>query len=339
MRLARLDINVANIYHRQNRYAEALTAYERSYQQLLPHRDMEGIGGALHNMAVCLIALDDFSRSPRDLRSCAESSSSNMTCLSWSLRPITTLPFFIIFAGDYTKALELLRLTREAFQQSGDTYHLGLCALDKSEIYLELRLVEEAAEMAQSSLEHFERLSMGFESARALTNLAIAVSLQSDWDRALQLFAQANEIARAENNQVWPNITDLYRALVLFEQGKFSPASGLALAAADFFRQMHMPSKQVLCLLLLARIYLQLDAIDRAAHYCEEASKVLESLDAPMLAYQADFLKGQVYEALGEIERAYECYQKSRLALETLRSSLQREELKIRLHAEPPGSL
>jgi tetratricopeptide (TPR) repeat protein len=46
-RLARLEINVANIYHRQNRFSEALTAYERAYQQLLPHRDMEGIGVAL----------------------------------------------------------------------------------------------------------------------------------------------------------------------------------------------------------------------------------------------------------------------------------------------------
>jgi len=34
--------------------------YERAFTQLLPHRDMEGIGVALHNMAVCLINLNDF---------------------------------------------------------------------------------------------------------------------------------------------------------------------------------------------------------------------------------------------------------------------------------------
>ncbi|MDQ2712270.1 MAG: CHAT domain-containing tetratricopeptide repeat protein [Acidobacteriota bacterium] len=328
LRLARLDINVANIYHRQNRYAEALTVYERAYHQLLPHRDMEGIGGALHNMAVCLIALDDFVCALETYRRVREFFERHDMPLLVAQADYN-IAFLYYLRGDYTKALELLRSTREAFQQSGDTYHLGLCDLDKSEIYLELRLVGEAAEMAQNSLEHFERLSMGFESARAFTNLAIAVSLQSDWDRALQLFAKANEIARAENNHVWPNITDLYRALVLFEQGELSGASDLALSAADFFRQAHMPSKQVLCLLLLARIGLRLGAIDDAGRYCEEVSKVLESLDAPMLTYQAEFLWGKVYEALGDIERAYNCYQKSRSALETLRSSLQREELKL----------
>ena len=36
LRLARLELNVANIYHRQDRFAEALAAYEHAYRQLLP---------------------------------------------------------------------------------------------------------------------------------------------------------------------------------------------------------------------------------------------------------------------------------------------------------------
>src|SRR5438270_4793009 len=59
-RVARVEINVANLYNRQNRFADALAAYERAYRELLPHKDKEAIGVALHNMAVCLIALDDY---------------------------------------------------------------------------------------------------------------------------------------------------------------------------------------------------------------------------------------------------------------------------------------
>lgn len=62
LRLARLDLNVANILHRQDRFSEALNAYQRAYQRMLPYKDAEGIGVALHNMAVCLIVLDDFSK-------------------------------------------------------------------------------------------------------------------------------------------------------------------------------------------------------------------------------------------------------------------------------------
>ena len=60
LRLARLSINVANIHHRQNHFSEALAAYERAYEQLIPLRDNEGVAVALHNMAVCRIALNDF---------------------------------------------------------------------------------------------------------------------------------------------------------------------------------------------------------------------------------------------------------------------------------------
>ncbi len=327
-RVARLNINVANVYHRQNRYSEALATYERAYQQLLPHRDMEGIGAALHNMAVCLIALDDFSAALATYRRVREfCEQHNMPLVAGQAD--YNIAFLYYLQGDYTKALELLRCTREACGQSGDTYHSGLCDLDRSEIYLELSLIEEAAEMAQNSFEHFEQLGMGFESARALTNLAIATSIQGDSNRALELFARSKDIARGENNQVWCSITDLYRALVLLDQGEYSAARDLALPAADFFRSVRIPSKHVLCLLLLTRVYLRTGEIEQAARSCGEALRLLESLDAPILSYQAQFLWGQIYEAQGEREQAYKSYQASRLALETLRSSLQREELKL----------
>src|SRR5439155_142461 len=62
VRLARLELNVGNIYHRQDRFAEALAAYEQAYERLLPHRNVEGIAVALGNMAMCLITLNDFGR-------------------------------------------------------------------------------------------------------------------------------------------------------------------------------------------------------------------------------------------------------------------------------------
>src|SRR5437867_3738423 len=61
-RLARLEINVGNIYHRQDRFEESIAHYERAYASLLPYKDTEGIAVVLSNMAVCLISLNDFPR-------------------------------------------------------------------------------------------------------------------------------------------------------------------------------------------------------------------------------------------------------------------------------------
>ncbi len=327
-RVARLEINVANIYHRQNRFADALAAYELAYRELLPHKDMEGIGVALHNMAVCLIALDNYPEALKAYRRVREFCERHEMPLLMAQADYN-IAYLHYLRGEYTKALDLLNSARETCRKNGDTYHLSLCDLDQSEIYLELRLIAEAAEMARASFEHFQQLGMGYESVRSLTNLAIAVNSQGDSTRALELFAQAKEIIRSENNQVWAYLIDLYQALVLAEQNDFSQACSFCTAAADFFCSAHIPSKHVLCLLLLTQIYLRTGEIEEAARRCEEALHVLETLDAPTLFYQAQYLQGQVYEALKQPEQAYRSYKGARDALEALRSSLQKEELKI----------
>ena len=62
-RIASLENNVGNIFHRQDRFEEALAHYERAYQTLSEHGQWEKVAISLHNMAMCLISLNDFPRS------------------------------------------------------------------------------------------------------------------------------------------------------------------------------------------------------------------------------------------------------------------------------------
>ncbi|MFL6449893.1 MAG: CHAT domain-containing protein [Bryobacteraceae bacterium] len=327
-RLARLGINVANLYHRQNRFAEALKAYERAYDELLPHKDTEGIGVALHNMAVCLIALDDFPGALRMYERVRNFCEQNDMPLLIAQADYNAAYLYYL-RGDYTRALKLLSSAREACLRNGDAYHVGLCDLDQSEIYLELRLVSEAAEMAENSYRRFQQLSMNFESARALANLAIAMSLAGNFTRALGLFGEARELLQNENNQVWAYLLDLYRAVVLVEQNELDRAQEFGSLAEQFFRSARMPSKHVHCLLLLARISLRQGELGAAVGSCEKALEALETLDIPNLAHEARLLQGQIFEALSNPDAAYKSYQAARGALEVLRSSLVKEELKI----------
>ena len=327
-RMARLELNAANIYHRQNHFAQALAAYRLAYEQLLPHNDAEGVGVALHNTAVCLIALDDFHGALEAYQRMREFCQQHDMPLLVSQADYNVAYLFYL-RGDYTQALELLRVSRETCRKNGDKYHLGLCDLDQSEIYLELGLVDEAAEMAQKSFEQFQELGMNYEAARSLANLAVAAGVEGNFSRSLRLFAQAKEIVLREKNQVWPSLLDLYQALVLFNMENFVEARRLCTAALGFFSSAQIPSKHVLCLLLMARISLKNGELEEASRYCHEALRLVSSLDSPILSYQAQFLMGQVHEASAEPQKAYDSYQESRSALDTLRSSLQVEELKI----------
>src|SRR5260370_10610173 len=51
-RLARLEINLANIYHRQDRFEASIDHYERAYTELMPYKDAAGLAVVLSNMSV-----------------------------------------------------------------------------------------------------------------------------------------------------------------------------------------------------------------------------------------------------------------------------------------------
>lgn len=327
-RLARLENNLGNILHRQDRFAEAVACYGRAYEQLVPHQDYEGMAVTLHNMAVCLISLNDFTRALEVYEQARQLSQQHGMGLL-ALQADYNIAWLHYLRGDYSRAIELLRAARDAAQQHGDRYHGALCDLDQSEIYLELNLIDEAAEMAQAGFRQFEQLGMGYEAAKCLTNLAVAISRQKNAFRALELFADARQRFVREQNHVWPALIDLYQALVLFHEGRLFEARRLCQAALDFFRTSHLRSKAALSQLLLARLLLRTGDPRQAQEECAGAIAVVSALDSPALSWQAHFQMGQIQEALGDGSAAHVSYQRARHAGELLRSSVRGDELKV----------
>src|SRR5215471_7912786 len=327
-RLARLEINVGNIYHRQDRFEESIAHYERAYEGLLPHKDVEGIAVVLSNMAVCLISLNDFPRALATYqRARSFCSQHNMPLLV--AQADYNIAYLYYLRGEYSRAIEALYAARRACEVTGDAYHLALCHLDLSDIYLELNLSEEAREMAHEGFLRFEKLGMGYEAAKTLANEATAYGQQGKTIQALERFAKARESFVREKNLVWPWLIDLYQGLLLFHEGRYFEARRLCAGAAAFFDPSALAGKAVLAHLLLARIAFQVDDLAAANQETEAAVAKLCGLQTPVLVYQAHFLQGEIARARGERQVAHRAYLDARKALETLRSRLQGEELKI----------
>src|SRR5438876_1534594 len=231
--------------------------------------------------------------------------------------------------GEYGRAIQMLRDAAANAQKAGDAYQMALCNLDLAEIYLELNLSAEAAELAPAAHEAFQQLGFGYEAAKALAFAAIAASQQGQVFEGLKLFTKAREQFVGDKNQVWPSLIDLYQALVLFNGGRLFEARRLSTMARDFFTASTMRSKAVLAELLLARIALRLNDSSTARQHCDSALQQLKELERPVLACQAEFLSGKVAQALGNDDHAYESYCRARSLLETLRGNLRGEELKI----------
>lgn len=327
-RLARLEINVGNIYHRQDRFEESIAHYESAYQGLVPYKDVEGIAVVLSNMAVCLISLNDFPRALATYqRARSFCSQHNMPLLV--AQADYNIAYLYYLRGEYSRAIEALYAARRACEGTGDAYHLALCHLDLSDIYLELNLSEEAREMAHEGFLRFEKLGMGYEAAKTLANEATAYGQQGKTVQALERFTKAREIFVREDNLVWPWLIDLYQGLLLFQEGRYFEARRLCNSAAAFFDQSALSGKAVMAHLLLAQIALQVEDMGAADQETQAAVKKLSALQTPVLVYQAHFLLGELARTRGERDVAHNAYIEARKALEALRSRLQGEELKI----------
>jgi CHAT domain-containing protein/Flp pilus assembly protein TadD len=327
-RLARLENNIGNIYHRQDRFQEALSHYERAYQQLLPHADSEELAISLNNMSMCLISMNNFAQA----LSTYERAKSLLQERDLPLIHLITdynIAYLYYLRGDYRRAIEMLKNARVAGEKIGYTYLVALCYLDLSDIYVELNLSAEAQDVAEEGYLLFRELEIGYEAAKTLANQAIAFGQDGKTRRALELFAEAKPLFVKEKNEVWPWLIDLYQAIVLFHEGRHYEARRLALGAATFFGASFLKNKAALCHFLLAQIAIRTGNAEEAQTECSRALEILDSVDAPILRYQGHFLLGQIEHSKGDLRSAYAEYQSARSELESLRSNLGRDELKI----------
>ncbi len=327
LRLARLDSNIANIYYRQDRFQEAVDLYERAYGEFLQCGETLDIAAVLRNLAVCYISLNDFPRAEETYRLARQH------CLEHGFSLLVAeadynVAYLHYLRGEYLRAIQLYDQTRKLCAELGDRYHQALCDLDESEIYLELNLTEGGTELAQDAFAAFTELGMKYEAAKAATFSAIAISQQGRYKQALEGFDRAHDLFVKEQNELWPALINLYKALVLYEAGENDQAEDLAVRALDYFGNSVLPSKAALCELLLAAIELRGSDPEEARRYCSAALSRLTHIDSPA-TYQAYFMLGQAEEGSGNTELARQAYEQAFKKLEDLRSHLGKEELKI----------
>ena len=327
-RRARLENNIGNIYHRQDRFAEALAHYERAYHDLLPYADSEELTISLNNMSMCLISMNNFAQALSTYKRAKDLLREKDLPL---IRLITdyNIAYLYYLRGDYRRAIEMLKTARIEGEKIDYTYLVALCYLDLSDIYVELNLSAEAQEVAEQGYLLFQKLQIGYEAAKTLANRAIALGQDGKMRRALELFAEAKPLFVKEDNEVWPWLIDLYQAIMLFQEGRHYEARRLAVGAAAFFDSSFLKSKAALCHFLLAQISIRTGGLADAHSECSQALAVLQSVDAPILHYQGHFLLGQIEHSRAAFPAAYAEYQLARAELESLRSNLGRDELKI----------
>jgi tetratricopeptide (TPR) repeat protein len=328
LRLARLDSNIGNILSRQNRFQDALVLYERARGQLAQIGEPHDVAAVLSNLAVCYTSLNRLDKA-LETHASARDYYERHGLLLLVAQTDYNIAYLHYLRGEYTRALELYRAAQAQAEQAGDAYHTALCDLDRSEIYLELNLSDEAGELAGRALVRFDTLGMAYEAGKALTNLAIAESHNRHAEHAVALFDAARALFKRERNQVRLAWVDFYQALAMYRDGSRADARRLCRHALRLFTRASMPGKAALCHVLLARLELDAGNVPAAERACRCALQVATRAHAPMLTYQTYCVLGSIREAQRRPRAAYKSFEQARAAVEQLRGHLQGEDQKV----------
>ena len=328
LRTAILDHNLAVVLSRQDKWQEALVLYQRAYEEFLDLERARDAAICLRNVAVCHTYLFNFRESLDTYEKSRE------FCESQDLpRLVMEVNYNIgnlhYLRGEYTRAIRLYRLARQQAKEIADDYHGAMCDLGLTETYLELNLTEEAVELARSAFRAFERQKLPLETAKALTNRAIAVSHRGQPDLALRLLDQARKIFVREENRLWQALIDFYCAVVLARERRVDEAMSLARQALLTFARSAAESRAVMCELLIARLQLAVGEIREAKASARAALRRLGGQELPALEHRAFRVLGEIEEASGETSAALSAFEKSHRWLEEMRSQLHGDDLKI----------
>lgn len=328
LRLARLDANFANVLYRQDRFEEALALYRRAYRTLVKAGAPNDVAIALRNLAVCLISLNLFDQALATHQQARRYSERHNLPLLVAEADYN-IAYLYYLRGEYSRAIEMYEATRRRCARLQDRYHQALCDLDESELSLELNLTADGARLGRQAFARFDELGLNYEAAKALTWLAIAATQSGEPERALASFAHARQRFRRERNRPWLALLDLYQAIVLLEDERLYEARDLAEAAQLVFLETGLVAKAALAELVLARVGLRAGDPRTAERWCHAALERLATTQAPALRFQASFVLGQIAEAMGRTDAAADAYLDAHAWLESLRTDLRADEIKI----------
>ena len=329
--LSTLEIALGNVYYRLNRYSESLSHYDHA-QKLLQNADntlayvsLASIG---LNRGYVLTEMNRFDEAVQSFEITKEHCERHGLTLWAALadRGISQMHFR---RGNYSTALRILEQVRRRHEELGDARRVGLCDMDRAEIYLELNLFDDAAKIAARAYETFHRLGNRYEAGKCLTYQGIAHFKTLQDKEAEKSLLAAREMFVKEGNDVWVGVVDLWRAQLLTRQQQFSTAQELAQRSAEVFERGHDPARAANARVLSAQSWLELAETAPALQEAQKALDEIEGYHAPWVSYQCYNTLGRLKELNGSIDEAEQLYLKAIDQMESLRGNIRLDEMRM----------
>ena len=326
--LSILEIALGNIYYRLNKYTESLAHYDRAQKALESTDDVLAIASIGLNRAYVLTEMNRFDEAVQSFEVTKQHCERNSMTL-WAAMADRGISQMHFRRGNYSTSLRILEQVRRRHEELGDARRVGLCDMDRAEIYLELNLFDDAANFARRAHETFNRLGNKYEAGKCLAYEGIAEFKLLNDKNAGRALLTARDVFLKEGNEVWVAVIDLWRAQLLIRQQQFSTAQELAQRAAEVFKKQQAPARAANARVLSAQSWLELEETAPAMREAQKALDEIEGYHAPWVSYQCYNTLGRLKELNGATEEAEQFYMRAVDQLESLRGNIRLDEMRM----------
>lgn len=323
--LTLVDASLGNLYFRLRRYSESLEHYDRARASSENPESTAAIGlGRAH-------VLNEMNRFDEALEAykVTKEFCEQQGLAVWVDIIDRGISRMYLHRGNYSQALRAVEQIRHKHQAAGDSRRVALCDLDRTEIFLQLNLYEDAATAAGKAFTLFQELGNRYESALALTSRGIAEFKQRRDPEAEVDFTAARKLFTEEGNETWVAAVDLWLAQLFMRRRAFAEAGVLARRSAEVFERQHVPVRAANARVLSAQTLQELQDTASAVEDVRRALRELEGFHAPWVSYQALNTLGRLREWEGAVAEAEEYYLRAIAELELMRGNIQLDELRM----------
>jgi tetratricopeptide (TPR) repeat protein len=223
--LGRLATNLGAVYQRLDDHERAAQCHFEGAELFKRVGDERSLAQAYVNLGNTLCFLDRFVESEEMYANC-EAISVKLGLEDLRAQSLYNKAYLYFLSGRLGQALEVYRDVRQRFVDAGSRRHAALCDLDEAEIYIQLRLPDDALILAQAAADAFHKLDNPYEQGKAIVFGGIALTQKRQFGDALAAFKEAQSLLKQDGNTFWNAQLDLYRAEVLFSLGRFWEALG-----------------------------------------------------------------------------------------------------------------
>ncbi|MDZ4803525.1 MAG: CHAT domain-containing protein [Candidatus Eisenbacteria bacterium] len=299
LRLARLDTNTGNIFHRLDRPADALVWYERArraFRRVGDAGDLALVDLNSGNVLIQLGRLDE-------ARAAYHAARTEFIQRGLDLAVAEAdygLAYLLFVENRFTEALEAFENLRPRLERLGERRLAALCDMDSAETYLRLNLWEEALIRAERAGRLFRALEMRYEEARSGAFLGMAHFQLGRRTPALTAWRRAATLFEREGNRTWRGLLLLFMARAERHLGRRAEARSLVLRAQPLLRPPAPMVAAAEATFLLGVINAELARTPRARSL---ARVPLASASRTARKLGADWLHRDAEEALGELAR------------------------------------